>query len=68
MNSFRGNYDDLHVVATIAHRLSIRRAEEEGRKPSCRQHSLYHQAWIRAYTGEGHHYDKSEDECTCAEE
>lgn len=64
MNSFRGNYEDVHVVATIAHRISQRRVKDSGKNPECSVHSLYHQGWIEAYTSQGHEYDR-DDVCSC---
>ena len=67
MNSFRGNFEDVHVVATIAYEISRQRAAANGTHPECRIHSLYQRAWIRAYTQQGHYYDRSEDVCICEE-
>lgn len=69
MNSYRGNFEDLHVVATVAHSISNQWMEEQGKNIRCSMHSPYARAWRLAARNEGH-YGMAErpTECYCTGE
>lgn len=66
MNSFRGNFEDVHVLATVAHSISNRWATEQGKNLRCSLHSLYARAWRQSAAENGHHgMAEPPTECLC---
>lgn len=63
---YQGNFEDIHVLATIAFAIAERTAAAEGVYDGCQVHGWYARAFRKAYTEQGHGYYR-EVVCNCAE-
>ena len=67
MSSFRGNFDDLHCMASACYTEARRRYIAAGHNKDCRGSSLYDKAYRRAYRSQGHTPPEPYP-CTCGKE
>jgi hypothetical protein len=53
-NSWRGNWEGIHAMASACFTESKRRFEAAGHTEDCTGDSLYQKGYIRAYASQGH--------------
>lgn len=63
MQSFRGNWEALHAVASFAYEDGKRRDALAGRSSRCDRHSIYSRAHRQAMREQGHRSDTPECRC-----